>query len=53
MAIQQKHHVDAVGCHAFCSGLNFNILQIHSRYRQDCSECIEPTCTILATGLLT
>ena len=52
MAVQQKHHVDAVGCRAFCSGLNFDILQIHSLCRQDCSECTEPTCTTQATGLL-
>ena len=54
-AVQQRQHVDAVGCGTFFSGLIsmfvFDILQIPSGCNQIYSGCIARTFIQLATGL--
>ena len=57
MALQEKLHLDRVGRQIISRGLNnlciFDILQVPNRCFQIFSGCNAPSCSSLATGLLT
>jgi hypothetical protein len=54
-AVQERQHVDTVGCRTFLAGwsacLSVIVLQIHTEFVRICSRCLASTCSPFVTGL--